>query len=172
VKRRIVFLIGASGVGKTAVAQLLEQKSPWINNTFYSDSIGVPTPEEMEIWPGGGEGWQQWATEHWVARLAEREEPQQLLEMQTRPSFILPAMEAAPQIDCQIILLECSSSVRAFRLTELRQQPELANSRMENWAVYLRGQADALGVQSIQTDDLTLEEVAAAVEACLRGDRP
>lgn len=65
-------------------------------------------------------------------RPVERDEPQQLLEMQTRPSFIFPAMEAAPQIDCQIILPECSSS---------------------------------------QTDDLTLEEVAAAVEACSRGDR-
>jgi hypothetical protein len=164
-KQRVVFLIGASGVGKTAVASLLEAKEPWVHNVFYSDSIGVPSPEEMERWPGGGEGWQQWATEQWVARLAERDEPLQLLEMQTRPSFILPAVEASQGLDPLVILLECSPSVRAFRLTELRQQPELANARMENWAVYLRSQADALRLPSIQTDDLTLDEVAAAVEA-------
>jgi hypothetical protein len=156
---------GASGVGKTAVAQLLERNQPWINNTFYSDSIGVPTPEEMKRWPGGGEGWQQWATEQWVIRLAGRNEPLQLLEMQTRPSFILPAVKALPEVDPEIILLECSPSVRALRLTELRQQPELANAQMENWAIYLRGQADALRLPSVQTDSLTLDEVAAAVEA-------
>jgi len=165
VRQKVVFLIGASGVGKTAVAQLLEKRHPWINNTFYSDSIGVPTPEEMERWPRGGEGWQQWATEQWVARMAERSEPIQLLEMQTRPSFILPAVEVFPKLDPQIILLECSASVRVHRLTELRQQPELANARMENWAIYLRGQAEALRIPSVQTDDLTLDEVAAAVEA-------
>lgn len=62
-------------------------------------------------------------------------------------------------------LLECSASVRAFRLTELRQQPELAYARMERWAVYLRDQADAMGLPVIQTDNLTLDEVPAAVEA-------
>jgi hypothetical protein len=165
VKQRIVFLIGASGVGKTAVARLLEKRQPWINNTFYSDSIGVPSPEEMDRWPGGGEGWQQWATAQWVTRLAGRNAPLQLLEMQTRPSFILPALEVVPKIDPLIILLECSPSVRGFRLTELRQQPDLANAQMENWAVYLRGQADALSLPSIQTDKLTLDEVAVAVEA-------
>jgi len=165
VSQRVIFLIGASGVGKTAVAKVLEKKEPWIWNTFYSDTIGVPNPEEMERWPGGGEGWQQWATEQWVTRLAERNTPLQLLEMQTRPSFILPAVESHSGVVGRIILLECSTPVRSFRLTEFRQQPELMNARMENWAVYLRGQADALRLPVIQTDDLTLQEVAAAVEA-------
>ena len=98
----------------------------------------------MRRWPGGGEGWQQWATEQWVTRLAERNTPLQLLEMQTRPSFILPAVESHPGVVGRIILLECSTTVRSIRLTEFRQQPELVNARMENWAVYLRGQADAL----------------------------
>ena len=55
--------------------------------------------------------------------------------------------------------------MRSFRLTDLRQQPELANARMENWAAYLRGQADALRLPVIQTDEMTLEDVAGAVEA-------
>ncbi len=163
--RRVVFLIGASGVGKTAVASVLEEREPWLGNTFYSDSIGVPSPEEMEQWPGGGEGWQKWATEQWVSKLAERDAPLQLLEMQTRPSFILPAVEPFPGLHPTIVLLGCSTEVRRFRLTELRQQPDLANSRMENWAIYLRGQADALGLPVIQTDTFTVDEVASAVES-------
>ena len=163
--RRVVFLIGASGVGKTAVASVLEGREPWLGNTFYSDSIGVPSPEEMERWPGGGEGWQKWATEQWVSKLAERDVPFQLLEMQTRPSFILPALEPFPELNPAVVLLECSAAVRRFRLAELRQQPDLADSRMENWAIYLRGQADALGLPVIQTDTLTVDEVGSAVES-------
>lgn len=165
VNQRIVFLIGASGVGKTAVAEVLGKKPPWIGNTFHSDSMGVPTPEEMECWPGGAEGWQRWATEEWVSRLAGRRIALQLLEMQTRPSFIHPAVEAYPKVEALTILLECSAEARSVRLTELRRQPELANPRMENWAAYLRGQADGLGLPVIQTDDRALEEVADEVEA-------
>jgi hypothetical protein len=161
--RKVVLLIGASGVGKTSVASALEKKDPWRGNTFYSDTMGVPSQEEMERWPGGAEGWQKWATEQWVSRLAGRDTPLQLLEMQTRPSFILSALGAFPDLDPVIILLECSQDARTFRLTDLRQQPELASSRMECWAAYLRGQADALGFPTIQTDNLTVEEVAIEV---------
>ena len=35
---------------------------------------------------------------------------------------------------------------------------------MEGWAAYLRGQADALGLPVIETDGLTVEEVAARIE--------
>lgn len=163
--RTVAFLIGASGVGKTAVASVLEEREPWRGNTFYSDTIGVPGPEEMERWEGGGEGWQRWATEQWVSKLAAGKVPLQLLEMQTRPSFILPVLAPFPGLEPRIVLLDCSAPIRRFRLAELRNQPDLANSRMESWAIYLRGQADALGPPVIQTDNLTLEEVAAAVEA-------
>jgi hypothetical protein len=33
-------------------------------------------------------------------------------------------------------------------------QPELASARMDNWAAYLRGQADALNVPNIDTGGL------------------
>jgi hypothetical protein len=69
-----------------------------------------------------------------------------------------------PDLEPTIILLDCNPSVRRHRLVELRKQGELDNSTMENWAAYLRGQADALGLPVIDTSDLTLEGVAAAVE--------
>jgi hypothetical protein len=57
------------------------------------------------------------------------------------------------------LLLDCDSSIRRRRLTE-RGQLDLATARMENWAAYLRGQADALGLPVLDTSKLCLEEVA------------
>ncbi len=163
-KRRLVFLIGASGVGKTAVAKVLQEREPWTGNTFFFDRIGVPTQDEMEKEFGGGEGWQRKATEKWIGRLSGRDEPLRLLEGQTRPSFILPAVELVPEVDPIILLLDCSREVRASRLTLLRKQPELLTAQMEHWAEYLRGQAVALGVPIIDTSFRTREEVAIEVE--------
>jgi len=51
----------------------------------------------------------------------------------------------------QVVLVECERDEREARLRGQRAQPELANPQMENWAVYMRGQADALGLDSIDT---------------------
>lgn len=161
---RLIILIGASGSGKTAVAELLEQRPPWTGHTHYFDRIGVPSAEEMEAY-GGGEAWQRWATEEWVRRMARLESPLELLEGQTRPSFLQPALANHPGLDPTIILLDCTPAVRKHRLAKLRNQDELAHATMNNWAIYLRGQADALGLPVVDTSDLTLDGVAAAVES-------
>jgi len=161
---RLIILIGASGSGKTAVAALLGTRPSWAGHTHYFDSIGVPSAEEMESY-GGGEAWQRWATEEWVRRIATLDSPIELLEGQTRPSFLQPELAKHPGLDPTIILLDCTPAVRRHRLVELRRQSDLANPTMENWAVYLRAQADAFGLLVIDTSDLTVEEVAAAVES-------
>ena len=164
-QRRVVFLVGASGVGKTAVAQALEERPPWKENTHYFDTIGIPSAEEMESEFGGGEPWQLWATRQWVSRVAEGDAPIQLIEGQTRPSFINEAAGGYPDLEFLIVLLECNPEVRRHRLTDLRKQPELLTPDMENWAVYLAGQAHALGLPVIDTSDLDTEAVAQEIEA-------
>jgi hypothetical protein len=66
------------------------------------------------------------------------------------------------------VLLDCSPEVRTLRLTGARQQPELATERMNNWAAYLRGQADALHLDVIDTTSVTIDEVAVRLEALAR----
>jgi hypothetical protein len=47
--------------------------------------------------------------------------------------------------------VECEQDEREARLRGPRAQPELVYPQMENWAAYLRGQADALGLDRIDT---------------------
>ena len=143
VKKRVVFLVGASGAGKTTVAQVLERRPLWRGNTHYFDAIGVPTAEVMDAEFGGGEGWQRWATQQWIDRLASRDSELELIEGQTRPSFITQAAERHPELELHIILLDCRSDVRRSRLTEFRERPGLANPQMDNWAAYLENKAEA-----------------------------
>ena len=164
---RVEFLIGASGAGKTAVALEIERRGNWSGAVHYFDRVGVPSAEEMERDYGGGEGWQRWATKRWVAELAGNDRQLQLLEGQTRPSFILEAAAAHPALEPLIVLLDCTPEVRGQRL-DGRGQPELANHQMNTWAAYLRGQADALGLPVIDTGDLSVHEVADRVEELAR----
>jgi adenylate kinase family enzyme len=120
-RRWFVFLIGASGAGKTAVARELARRERWTESVFHFDQIGVPTPEVMERDFGGGERWQRWATSVWVRRLAERKESCLLLEGQTRPTFVLDAMDRT-EIEPLFVLLECSPEERRRRL-RARGQP-------------------------------------------------
>lgn len=152
-------------MGKTTVAKVLEARAPWKGHTHYFDTIGVPSPERMESEFGGGEEWQRWATRQWVNRLAEGDADPQLIEGQTRPSFIREAEEDHPDLDLRIVLLDCSPEVRRHRLTELREAPELATPRMDNWAAYLAAQAHALGLPVVDTSDANPEAIALEVEA-------
>lgn len=162
--KRVVVLVGASGVGKTTVAEVLAQRSPWRGQTHFLDTIGVPSTEEMEEAHGGGEEWQLWATRHWMDRLSAIDSPLQLLEGSTRPSFVRAAAEPHQELVLQIILLDCSPEVRRHRLAVLRKRPELANPQMDSWAAYLAGQAHALGLPVIDTSDRDPDTIAAEVD--------
>ena len=158
-----LFIVGASGVGKTAVLEHLCGETDFDASCHFFDSVGVPTPEEREAMGMTGEEWQARATEGWVHRLAADPAALAVLEGQTRPSFLLSALERAPIPRWAIVLLDCPTAVRTHRLTALRGQPDLANAQMESWAAYLMGQAHALALPVIDTSDRTIAEVAAAV---------
>jgi hypothetical protein len=166
----VLVVIGASGAGKTATVRALEARAIPGVRCFYFDSIGVPTPDVMERDYGGGEKWQASATADWLARLSSLSDDVRVavLDGQTRPSFVFEAAGRGAPRRAQVVLLDCSSEVRAARLRGPRQQPELANTRMDQWAAYLRGQADALGLPVIETSLLTVGEAARRLELIVR----
>ena len=75
----------------------------------------------------------------------------------------------------QIVLIDCDPVKRNERLHMDRGQPELANPRMDCWAAYLRGQADALNLSIIDTSndsiDKSLNELELLVRDLLRRAR-
>jgi hypothetical protein len=161
----LLFVIGASGAGKTAAVHALAARGLPGVRCYHFDTIGVPSPEIMQRDWGGGERWQEDATRRWIERLVANQDGAQcaVLEGQTRPSFIQRWIAGADAGHVRIVLLDCTPAVRAARLAGPRGQPELATQQMDTWAVYLRGQADALQLPVLDTTDLSVDEVAPAL---------
>ena len=67
----IVFITGASGVGKTTLVKKLKEK--YFYNKIWEflefDSIGVPSKEEMVLGYGSGENWQREKTFEWIQKM-------------------------------------------------------------------------------------------------------
>jgi hypothetical protein len=162
----ILVVTGASGAGKTATVTALEALALPGVRCFHFDSIGVPTVAAMEREHGGGERWQAWATNQWLARLAGLDGGVRVavLDAQTRPSTVFAAPGAGTAWRAHVVLVDCAAEVRAARLHGPRGQGELATPRMDSWAAYLRGQADALGLRIIDTSSLTIAEAADELE--------
>src|SRR5215467_8508993 len=112
--RNLLFVVGASGTGKTAALRALAERRLPDLACFHFDSIGVPSPEEMLRTYGGGERWQEAATHAWLARLEDEAAPIVILEGQTRPSFIRAKFPARRTVG--ILLLDCAAPERGRRL--------------------------------------------------------
>ena len=158
----LLFVVGASGAGKTAAVRALEARALRGVQCYYFDTLGVPGPAVMERDWGGGERWQEDATKRWIERLVANLDQVEVavLEGQTRPSFVEPLVVRAGVKHSRIVLLDCVPEVRAERLRGPRGQPDLASRQMQEWAAYLRGQADALGLTVLDTSRMSIEAVA------------
>jgi hypothetical protein len=75
-----------------------------------------------------------------------------------RPSFIKEAAAAADIDDYRLILVDCDDATRTHRLSVERGQPELADANMMNWAAYLRREAQASGLEILDTSHLSLKQ--------------
>jgi hypothetical protein len=170
-QRRVWLVLGASGVGKSAAVACLGARQRAGLRCLHFDSIGVPSLDVMRRECGSPEKWQAEATRRWLQRLEEDREPSPvtILEGQTRPAFARSAAEGCAHLQLELILLDCSTATRAARLRE-RGQPELANEKMEAWAAYLRDQAALLGLPIIDTSELSIEQVADALEQAVDCD--
>jgi hypothetical protein len=164
----ILVVTGASGVGKTAAVRALESREIPGVCCFHFDSIGVPTPDVMQREHGSGEAWQAWATQRWLHRLDQLDPTVRVavLDGQTRPSYVADAAKTVSR-RVHTVLLDCERSERQRRLQDGRGQPELITIEMAAWADYLRGQADALGLQVVDTSRLGPQIVADNIAAII-----
>jgi chloramphenicol 3-O-phosphotransferase len=170
----LVVLTGASGVGKTTIAQDVERTHPDFV-VFRFDTIGVPSAEVMATFgtrhqPGGA--WQRAMTLQWFEKIAPvvNSGLPVLFEGQMRIAFIREALDLWAIPNVHIILVECNDSTRDTRLIHERGQPELANESMKGWNRYLHNEALEAGVEIIDTSANTLAESVARIIAYLRPD--
>lgn len=161
----VVILIGASGSGKTTIARAIEDRFAETVDVFYFDRIGVPSVEEMIAQYGSGEAWQRAKTIEWMATLAQAVKPGRnlLFEGQTRLSLLAEGAAATGGLAYRPILVDCNDEIRSQRLRIQRQQPELANADMMNWARYLRREARGSGCAILDTSLLSLDDSVAYV---------
>lgn len=160
-KKKVIFITGASGVGKTTIVNRLKEElasKPEVN-LFNFDDIGVPSLEEMEKEYGSGPEWQRQTTNTWVHKILNNPNLETvILEGQVNLDFIFEAFDTHDFQNYEIILIDCDTNDMITRLQE-RGQPELATQEMENWMQHLRSQAQEYSATVINTSTLSLPEV-------------
>ena len=169
---RLVILTGASGSGKTTIAERIERQRKGLARVFRFDSIGVPSAEERiarwgaESEPGGG--WQRAMTIDWLTRIAgELDALPVLFEGQMRLSFITEGLATAGIGEARIVLVHCDDESRTHRLINERNQPDLANPDMMNRAKFLRAEAEAGGFELLDTSKISIDDGVDYVCECL-----
>ncbi len=155
---KLFFVTGASGAGKTTAVKNIQAENPGTFEFCFFDSVGVPSPEEMKLKYGSGEGWQKATTKYWVKKMkAIVDTKSAILDGQARPEFIDEACKENEVTNYEVILFDCSDEVREKRLIE-RGHPELVNTDMKNWAKFLREEAAKRGDTIIDTTNLSQKE--------------
>ena len=150
-----VFLTGASGSGKTFFANALEKNlDSRYAHVAYFDQIGVPSVETMIHDYGSCEGWQEAMTYTWFEKLAQMKDKKIIIfEGQYNPQFIVNACKKYGITNYLLIVIHAKKVVREQRLLKQRQQPELINDTMNNWAEFLKEKTQMLGGAIIDTSD-------------------
>ena len=159
----ILFISGASGSGKTTLLKEMAHRFPLhATACFHFDSIGVPSVEEMIKVYGSPSEWQKVMTEKWVERLLTEFSDKQhiFFEGQVNLEFIETAFMKHSFKNYKIILIHCDDVIRHERLRDNREQPELINQDMDNWAHFLKRQALERGVPILDSGALSVAEMA------------
>lgn len=112
-----VVLTGASGAGKTTLAQYVSKLYPADCNVFFFDTIGVPGLDNMIRDFGSGEAWQRARTFEWMARIRpylSMRNPT-LFEGQMRIAFIREALAAHEITTAHVVLVDCDDTTRTAK---------------------------------------------------------
>ena len=169
----VLVVTGASGAGKSTLVRRLSDLRLSGVGCYEFDSIGIPSADEIAARFTDGAGFQAWALEEWMVRLARNADHVRVavLDAQVGPRAALDAMARHDIVRSGVVLADCGPDERNARLSGPRGQPELANARMDCWAAYLRGQADALDLPVLDTTgvhpDVSLLALRAHVVALL-----
>jgi ABC-type taurine transport system ATPase subunit len=163
----ILVLTGASGAGKSTMMKGLESMNVPGVACFECDRIYFELPPEVRA---DGAAAQDAILTHWVAQASgQRGLRLALLNTQIRPQRAQVLLTQLGVRSYQVVLVDCESEERNARLRGPRAQPELAIAQMDCWAAYLRGQADALGIEVIDTSRAASADAVARLRQVVDG---
>ena len=157
--KKLFFILGASGSGKTTNVKRIEIKYPDKYHFCYFDWPRVPSLDEVKEKYGNWEAWGIKRTNEWIKRIKENyiENKVTIFDVHTQPINIENACKEFGITDFVVILLDCSDSERKKRLTE-RGQPKLINDSLLTWAQFLREEGVKKNYIIIDNTELTPEE--------------
>ena len=150
-RNALYFVTGSSGSGKTTLLRRVVAEVYPTLHAFHVDDPGVKGNARA-----------------WVERLASANGELVVVEGQERPHIVLTTARELGVTAVNVVLIECGHAERKRRLVEERKQPELDHLDMYAWAAYLRGQADALGLEVIDTTDHNVPESVAVLASSLQ----
>jgi predicted kinase len=170
----ILVITGASGSGKTTLLRSLEAMEIQDVVCFQCDAIYDDLPLDIRA---DGAVAQDAILEHWVRHALDQPAVElAVLDTQIRPQKALAILQRLGIEVYQVVLVECEQDEREARLCGPRAQPELVNAQMESWAAYLRGQADALELDRVDTSrapiSASLAWLRGIVDSLRAGKRP
>jgi len=171
--KKLIILTGASGAGKTTITKHLKSLFKDTTTTFlHFDSIGVPPTTEMRNKFGSQENWQKETTFKWMKKIKTEylDTANVVFEGQSRIEFLKSAIAENDINNFNILLVDCNDADRFDRLTQGRNQPELANQQMCDWAEFLRREAKAENCKILDTSLNSLSDCARHVKSILEQD--
>jgi thiamine kinase-like enzyme/adenylate kinase family enzyme len=158
----IIFISGVSGAGKTTLLKKLCNQAPKSTECLHFDSIGVPSVEDMIKQYGSPSEWQRAMTNLWVDKLLTEYKDKKLifLEGQVNLMFFEEACKKHNFTNYKTILIHCDDAIRHERLRANRNQPELINQDMDNWARFLKNQALEMNIPILDSGKMNIDEMA------------
>ena len=154
--KKIIFVTGASGSGKTTIISRLSEILPDIH-VYHFDDIGVPSHNDMITEFGSSENWQNTTLRKWVQKLSKLFS-HVILEGSFYPRYIKSICEEY-NVKYRIILFHTDYKTRKERLLSLRSQPELVSQDMENYANMLLNETQLENGLIIDTTTKSIENL-------------
>jgi len=149
----LYFVTGAPGAGKTTLLKrVVADYYPalWTGHVDAQGSLGRGTEWiALAIHPSAN-----------ASRLL-------VVDGQERPHLMLQAARERGLTAFHVVLIDCDHGERRRRLLQDRGQPELDHRDTYCWAAYLRGQADALGLEVLDTTGQDVTTSTAALAASI-----
>jgi dephospho-CoA kinase len=157
--KKLIFILGASGSGKTTNVKNIESKYPNKYHFGYFDQPKVPFEQEVKEKYGSWENWGIERTNEWIKKIKEDyiKNRVTIFDVHTKPENIEDACTNFDITNYVVILLDCADEERKKRLIE-RGQSHLINDSLLKWAQFLRNEAINKNFIIIDNTALTVEE--------------